>query len=305
MKTLVVVTGPTAVGKTTTAIQLAQHFNTEIISADSRQIFIETKIGTAVPNEEELTLVKHHFIGTRHVTDYYNAWQFEQDALQKADELFQKHDIIILAGGSGLYVDAVCNGIDEIPDIEPDLRKRINSQYEKEGIESLRQTLKFLDPEYYKIVDLSNPARLKRAIEICFQTGKTYSELRKENKKTRPFKIIKIALNREREALYERINQRVDQMISDGLEQEVKSLSQWKDCTALKTVGYREFFDYFDGLCTYTEAIEKIKQNTRKYAKKQISWIKRDSEYQWFSPNEINEMIQYIEFNNGKPINND
>jgi len=305
MKTLVVVTGPTAVGKTTTAIQLAQHFNTEIISADSRQIFIETKIGTAVPNEEELTLVKHHFIGTRHVTDYYNAWQFEQDALQKADELFQKHDIIILAGGSGLYVDAVCNGIDEIPDIEPDLRERINSQFENEGIESLRQTLKFLDPEYYKIVDLSNPARLKRAIEICFQTGKTYSELRKENKKTRPFKIIKIALNREREALYERINQRVDQMISDGLEQEVKSLSQWKDCTALKTVGYREFFDYFDGLCTYTEAIEKIKQNTRKYAKKQISWIKRDSEYQWFSPNEINEMIQYIEFNNGKPINND
>ncbi|MCQ2605141.1 MAG: tRNA (adenosine(37)-N6)-dimethylallyltransferase MiaA [Bacteroidales bacterium] len=305
MKTLVVITGPTAVGKTTTAIQLAQHFNTEIISADSRQIFIETKIGTAVPNEDELTLVKHHFIGTRHVTDYYNAWQFEQDALQKADELFQKHDIVILAGGSGLYVDAVCNGIDEIPDIEPDLRKRINSQYEKEGIESLRQTLKFLDPEYYKIVDLSNPARLKRAIEICFQTGKTYSELRKENKKTRPFKIIKIALNREREALYERINQRVDQMISDGLEQEVKSLSQWKDCTALKTVGYREFFDYFDGLCTYTEAIEKIKQNTRKYAKKQISWIKRDSEYQWFSPNEINEMIQYIEFNNGKPINND
>ncbi len=305
MKTLVVVTGPTAVGKTTTAIQLAQHFNTEIISADSRQIFIETKIGTAVPNEEELTLVKHHFIGTRHVTDYYNAWQFEQDALQKADELFQNYDIVILAGGSGLYVDAVCNGIDEIPDIEPDLRKRINSQYEKEGIESLRQTLKFLDPEYYKIVDLSNPARLKRAIEICFQTGKTYSELRKENKKTRPFKIIKIALNREREALYERINQRVDQMISDGLEQEVKSLSQWKDCTALKTVGYREFFDYFDGLCTYTEAIEKIKQNTRKYAKKQISWIKRDSEYQWFSPNEINEMIQYIEFNNGKPINND
>lgn len=305
MKTLVVVTGPTAVGKTTTAIQLAQHFNTEIISADSRQIFIETKIGTAVPNEEELTLVKHHFIGTRHVTDYYNAWQFEQDALQKADELFQNYDIVILAGGSGLYVDAVCNGIDEIPDIEPDLRERINSQYEKEGIESLRQTLKFLDPEYYKIVDLSNPARLKRAIEICFQTGKTYSELRKENKKTRPFKIIKIALNREREALYERINQRVDQMISDGLEQEVKSLSQWKDCTALKTVGYREFFDYFDGLCTYTEAIERIKQNTRKYAKKQISWIKRDSEYQWFSPNEINEMIQYIEFNNGKPINND
>lgn len=295
MKTLVVVTGPTAVGKTTTAIQLAQHFNTEIISADSRQIFIETKIGTAVPNEDELTLVKHHFIGTRHVTDYYNAWQFEQDALQKADELFQNYDIVILAGGSGLYVDAVCNGIDEIPDIEPDLRERINSQFENEGIESLRQTLKFLDPEYYKIVDLSNPARLKRAIEICFQTGKTYSELRKENKKTRPFKIIKIALNREREALYERINQRVDQMISDGLEQEVKSLSQWKDCTALKTVGYREFFDYFDGLCTYTEAIEKIKQNTRKYAKKQISWIKRDSEYQWFSPNEINEIIQYIE----------
>ncbi|MCQ2607384.1 MAG: tRNA (adenosine(37)-N6)-dimethylallyltransferase MiaA [Bacteroidales bacterium] len=294
MKTLVVVTGPTAVGKTSTAIQLAQHYNTEIISADSRQIFIEPKIGTAVPSEEELATVTHHFIGTKHVTDYYNAWQFEQDALQKVEELFQTHDIVILAGGSGLYVDAVCNGIDEIPDIDPDLRERINSQLEQEGIESLRQTLKFLDPDYYKIVDLSNPARLKRAIEICVQTGKTYTELRKENKKTRPFKIVKIALNRERDELYERINQRVDQMICDGLEQEVKSLSQWKDCTALKTVGYREFFDYFDGMSTYTEAIEKIKQNTRKYAKKQISWIKRDNEYRWFSPNEIEEMITYI-----------
>ncbi len=295
MKTLVVVTGPTAVGKTSTAIQLAQHYNTEIISADSRQIFIEPKIGTAIPSEEELATVTHHFIGTKHVTDYYNAWQFEQDALQKVEELFQTHDIVILTGGSGLYVDAVCNGIDEIPDIDPDLRERINSQFEQEGIESLRQTLKFLDPDYYKIVDLSNPARLKRAIEICVQTGKTYTELRKENKKERPFKIIKIALNREREELYNRINLRVDQMITDGLEQEVRNLSQWKNTMALKTVGYREFFDYFDNLCTYTEAIEKIKQNTRKYAKKQISWIKRDSEYRWFSPTELDNIIQYID----------
>lgn len=295
MKHLVVIAGPTAVGKTKVAIQLAKHFNTEIISADSRQIFIETKIGTAVPSAEELSQTQHYLIGTKHVTDYYNAWMFEQEALQIAEKIFEKKDIAILVGGSGLYIDAVCNGIDEIPDIEPELREKVNQQYENEGIESLRNTLKFLDPEYYKIVDLSNPVRLKRAIEICIQANKPYSQLRKEQRRTRDFKIIKIALNLPREELYDTINQRVEAMVDCGLEAEVRSLEKYKNCMALKTVGYREFYDYFDGKCTRDEAIEKIKQNTRKYAKKQITWLKRTSDYTWFEPSNLLEIKKFVE----------
>jgi tRNA dimethylallyltransferase len=295
MKTLVVIAGPTGVGKTKTGIRVAQHFNTEIISADSRQIFMETKIGTAVPSNEELSLAKHHLIQTRHITEYYNAWMFEQDALVIADEIFKTHDVALLVGGSGLYIDAVCNGIDEIPDIEPELRAKVNEQYLNEGIESLRQTLKFLDPDYYEIVDIQNPVRLKRAIEICIQAGKPYSQLRKEQSRERPFRIIKLALNLPREELYERINRRVDEMVAAGLEDEVRSLIPQKECMALKTVGYREFFDYFDNLTSKEEAIEKIKQNTRKYAKKQISWLKRDADVQWFSPFEDEKIIAYIE----------
>ena len=295
MKTLVVIAGPTGVGKTKTGIRIAQHFKTEIISADSRQIFIETNIGTAVPSHEELSQVPHHLIQTRHVWDYYNAWMFEQDALAIADEIFKTHDVAILVGGSGLYIDAVCSGIDEIPDIEPELRAKINEQYLNEGIESLRQTLKFLDPDYYEIVDIQNPVRLKRAIEICIQTGKPYSQLRKEHSRERPFRIIKLALNLPREELYERINRRVDEMVAAGLEDEVRSLIPQKECMALKTVGYREFFDYFDNLTSKEEAIEKIKQNTRKYAKKQISWLKRDADVQWFSPFDEEKIIAYIE----------
>jgi tRNA dimethylallyltransferase len=295
MKTLVVIAGPTGVGKTKTGIRVAQHFNTEIISADSRQIFMETKIGTAVPSNEELSLAKHHLIQTRHITEYYNAWMFEQDALVIADEIFKTHDVALLVGGSGLYIDAVCNGIDEIPDIEPELRAKVNEQYLNEGIESLRQTLKFLDPDYYEIVDIQNPVRLKRAIEICIQAGKPYSQLRKEQSRERPFRIIKLALNLPREELYERINRRVDEMVAAGLEDEVRSLIPQKECMALKTVGDREFFDYFDNLTSKEEAIEKIKQNTRKYAKKQISWLKRDADVQWFSPFEDEKIIAYIE----------
>ncbi len=295
MKTLIVIAGPTAVGKTKIAIQIAQFFQTEIVSADSRQIFIEPKIGTAVPSDEELATAKHHLIQTRHVTEYYNAWIFEQEALAAIQTIFETHDIAILVGGSGLYIDAVCNGIDEIPDIEPELRQKINEQFENEGIESLRQTLRHLDPTYYESVDLQNPARLKRAIEICIQTRKPYSELRKESKSERPFNIIKIALNMPREELYSRINSRVDAMIDAGLENEVRSLESMKDCVALKTVGYREFFDYFDGKCSRHEAIEKIKQNTRRYAKKQITWFKRTNEYKWFSPNEIDLILKEIQ----------
>ena len=295
MKTLVVIAGPTGVGKTKTGIRVAQHFNTEIISADSRQIFIETRVGTAVPSDEELSQVRHHLIQTRHISEYYNAWMFEQEALAIANEIFKTHDVALLVGGSGLYIDAVCNGIDEIPDIEPELRAKVNEQYLNEGIESLRQTLKFLDPDYYEIVDIQNPVRLKRAIEICIQTGKTYTQLRKEQAHQRQFSIIKIALNLPREELYDRINRRVDEMVANGLEEEVRSLIPQKDCMALKTVGYREFFDYFDNLTSREDAIEKIKQNTRKYAKKQISWLKRDASVQWFPPFDEEKIIGYIE----------
>lgn len=294
MKHLLVIVGPTGVGKTKTAISLAQHFNTEIVSADSRQIFMETKIGTAVPSEEELQAAKHYLIGTHHITEYYNAWMYEQEALNIITHIFENHDIAILVGGSGLYVDAVCSGIDEIPDIEPSLREKINDQFNTEGIASLRQTLKHLDPEYYSTVDLQNPARLKRAIEICLQTGKPYSQLRTSQKKNRPFNIIKIALNVPREELYERINLRVDQMIFSGLEQEAKNLEPQKDCVALKTVGYREFFDFFEKTCTKEEAIEKIKQNTRNYAKKQITWLKRKNDYTWFLPTDLPQIITHI-----------
>jgi len=294
MKHLIVIAGPTGVGKTKTAICLAQHFKTEIVSADSRQIFMETKIGTAVPSDEELQAVKHYLIRTRHITEYYNAWLYEQEALETITHIFENHDIAILAGGSGLYVDAVCSGIDEIPDIEPSLRKKVNQQFEAEGVMGLRQTLKLLDPEYYSIVDLQNPVRLKRAIEICLQAGKPYSELRQSQKRNRPFNIIKVALNLPREELYERINLRVDQMIASGLEQEVKQLEPLKECMALKTVGYRESFDYFDAKCTKEEAIEKIKQNTRKYAKKQITWLKRNNDYTWFSPTNLPQIIAHI-----------
>ena len=294
MKHLIVIAGPTGVGKTKTAICLAQHFKTEIVSADSRQIFMETKIGTAVPSDEELQAAKHYLIGTRHISEYTNAWLYEQEALEPITHIFENHDIAILAGGSGLYVDAVCSGIDEIPDIEPSLRKKVNQQFEAEGVMGLRQTLKLLDPEYYSIVDLQNPVRLKRAIEICLQAGKPYSELRQSQKRNRPFNIIKVALNLPREELYERINLRVDQMIASGLEQEVKQLEPLKECMALKTVGYRESFDYFDAKCTKEEAIEKIKQNTRKYAKKQITWLKRNNDYTWFSPTNLPQIIAHI-----------
>ncbi len=295
MKTLIVIAGPTAVGKTATAIRLAQLFKTEIVSADSRQIFKEPQIGTAVPSQEELSIVKHYLIGTQSVIDYYNAWMFEKNALQCIDEIFKNHDVAIMVGGSGLYIDAVCNGIDEIPDIAPELRKQINQKFENEGIESLQKLLQDLDPDYYKIVDLQNPARLKRAIEICLQTGTTYTKLRAQKKHTHPFNIEKLALNLPREELYQRINNRVDVMIANGLEEEVRSLVAYKDCTSLKTVGYREFFDFFDGLCSREEAIEKIKQNTRKYAKKQITWFKRTDDYTWFSPRNFNEIVDYLQ----------
>ncbi|HON51789.1 MAG TPA: tRNA (adenosine(37)-N6)-dimethylallyltransferase MiaA [Bacteroidales bacterium] len=297
MKYLIVISGPTAVGKTKVAIDIALHYKTEIISADSRQFYKEIPIGTAAPTFAELQTVGHHCIGNLHITDYYNAFKFEQDALHILDAIFLKNDYAILCGGSGMYIDAVCNGIDDIPDIDIHIRETVTNQYATEGIESLRRTLLKLDPEYYNRVDLKNPARLIRAIEVCLQTGKTYTSVRTNSKKQRHFTIIKIALNIPREQLYSKINHRVDYMVQNGLEQEVMQVIQYRNHTALKTVGYREFFEYVDGVISKERAIEAIKQNTRNYAKRQISWLKRDSAYTWFNPADILEIIAYINQN--------
>jgi tRNA dimethylallyltransferase len=294
MKTLIIITGPTGVGKTNIAIGVAQHLKTEIISADSRQFFKEIPIGTAAPTIEEQNAVPHHLIANLSIQEYYNAYKYEQDALDIITTLFKTHETVILTGGSGMYIDAVCNGIDEIPDIEPELRTKIIEQFQKQGIESLRTTLKKLDPQYYEIVDLKNPARLMRGIEVCIQTGKPYSKARTSIKKVRDFALIKIALNLPREELYTRINLRVDTMLEQGLENEVLSILPFREHTALKTVGYREFFDYFDGIYSKEFAIDKIKQNSRNYAKRQLSWFNRDYSYNWFSPHNFDEIISFV-----------
>ena len=293
-KTLIVVLGPTAIGKTALSIKLARHFKTEIISSDSRQLFKEMKIGTAVPSAEELNSVKHHFIGNLSISDYYNVSKFENEALQKLDDIFLKNNLAIMVGGSGLYIDAVCKGIDDLPDPDRKLRHEINEIFKSSGIETLQKKLKELDPEYYLIVDLKNPKRLMRAIEVCLQTGKTYTSLRKNKTGNRDFNIIKIGLNCEREKLFDRINLRVDKMINEGLLDEVKELYKHKNLNSLNTVGYKEIFDFLDNKTTFEQAIENIKTNTRRYAKRQLTWFKRDEEIKWFHPTEKNEIILYL-----------
>ena len=294
MKTVIVISGPTGVGKTKAAIEIAKHFKTEIISADSRQFFKEIPVGTAAPTKQELSEVPHHLVGNLSITEYYNAYKYEQDVLSLLNDLFKAHNVVVLTGGSGMYIDAVCNGIDDIPDINIELRNKVIAQYKNEGLESLRSTLLKLDPDYYAQVDLKNPARLMRAIEVCLQMGVPYSTVRKNTKKERDFKVIKIAINLPREILYERINKRVLVMLSEGLEEEAKSMLPNRHHTALKTVGYREFFEYFDGTYSRDFAIEKIQQNSRKYAKRQISWLNRDQNYHWFEPQEIQKIIDFI-----------
>ena len=293
-KTLIVILGPTAIGKTALSIKLARHFNTEIISSDSRQLFKEMKIGTAVPSTEELNSVKHHFIGNLSISDYYNVSKFEKEALHKLDDIFLKNNLAIMVGGSGLYIDAVCKGIDDLPDPDKKLRHEINEIFKSSGIEALQKKLKELDPEYYLIVDLKNPKRLMRAIEVCLQTGKTYTSLRKNKTGKRDFNIIKIGLNCEREKLFERINLRVDKMIKKGLLDEVKELYKHKNLNSLNTVGYKEIFDFLDNKTTFEQAIENIKTNTRRYAKRQLTWFKRDEAIKWFHPTEKNKIILYL-----------
>lgn len=280
-KKLIILLGPTGVGKTELSLQMAEELGTEIISCDSRQMYREMKIGTAAPTEEELKRVPHHFIGHLSIHDYYSCGRFEIDALAKCNELFQSHDTVIMTGGSMLYIDAVCKGIDDIPNIDEELRQSLLERYQNEGIENIRQELKILDPDYYKIVDLQNHKRIIHALEVCIQSGKPYSSFRSESVKKRPFTIEKIGLNRPREVLYDRINKRVDIMMENGLLEEAKSLYTFKGLNALNTVGYKELFNYFDGIWTLDFAIQMIKQNSRRYAKKQLTWFNRDSEITW------------------------
>ncbi len=294
-KYLIVLTGPTGIGKTGIGIKIAQHFKTEIVSSDSRQIFKELIIGTAVPEVEELALVKHHFIQTQSINENYNASRYETEALDVIDSLLKKHNLVLLVGGSMLYIDAVCNGIDIMPDADPEIRKSLKYKLEKEGIESLRIQLKKLDPEHYKIVDLKNPNRLIHALEISILTGKPFSTFLTNPRKARPFSIIKIGLNCDRAELHRKINIRVDKMIATGLETEARNLYSQKHLNALNTVGYRELFEYFDNIISREKAIELIKRNTRRYARKQLTWFRNDTEMNWFEPSQTSEIITFIE----------
>lgn len=294
-KKLIVIVGPTAVGKTRTAIDLAKHLHTEIISADSRQFFKEISIGTAKPDDSELAEAKHHFISSHSIFDEINAGRFEVEALNLIADLHKKHDQLIMVGGSGLYINAVCDGLDDLPKADENLRQRIVETYEKEGLEYLQREVKRLDPEYFEQVDQSNPQRLMRALEVCLMTGQPFSSFRNNSAKERPFDIIKIGLNLPREELYARINHRVDLMVEAGLVEEVKAMYPHKETYALQTVGYTELFDYFDGKHSLDRAIELIKQNTRRFAKRQITWFNRDKNTIWFRPDEVEKIIAFLD----------
>lgn len=292
MQTLIVITGPTAVGKTALTIQLACHYGIPVINADSRQIYRELKIGTAAPTVKQLQQVKHYFVGTKSIEDYYNASIYEQEVMSILKT--SSSDMNLLSGGSMMYIDAVCNGIDDIPTIRDDIRLEMKRRYQAEGLEALCEDLKRLDPEHYAIVDRKNHRRVIHALEVCYQTGRTYTSFRTQQKRERPFRIVKIGLNREREELYNRINLRVDQMIEQGLLYEVEGLYARRHLNALNTVGYKELFDYMDGRWSKDEAIERIKGNTRRYARKQLTWFKRDDSVCWFHPDQQEEILKYI-----------
>ncbi|MFD0991833.1 tRNA (adenosine(37)-N6)-dimethylallyltransferase MiaA [Tenacibaculum geojense] len=291
MNTLIVIVGTTAIGKTALSIKLAQHFSSEIISCDSRQFFKEMTIGTAVPDQDELAAATHHFIQNRSIFDDYNVGSFEKDALKKLNELFENNSIQIMVGGSGLYVDAVVNGLDFFPDVDPQIRENLTEQLNSEGIEVLQQQLLNLDPETYNTIAKDNPHRVIRALEICIGTGKTYSSFKNKPKTPRNFNVIKVGLNAERSIIYERINKRVDIMVKNGLLEEAKNLYPHKQLNALQTVGYRELFEYFDGNCTLEKAIEEIKKNTRRFAKRQLTWFRKDENIKWFNYDEKIETI--------------
>jgi tRNA dimethylallyltransferase len=291
---LIVLLGPTGVGKTDISIVLATHFNCEIISADSRQFFREMKIGTAVPDDLQLNAIKHHFVGSISVKEYYSSSLFESDVLDLLPHLFGKNHVVLMSGGSGMYIDAVCNGMDDIPDVDPVIREKYISMYHNAGIEGLRVALKLLDPEHYTKVDLKNHKRIIRALEICETAGRPYSSFLNKQKSDRDFSIIKIGLERDRDELYARINSRVDAMVRNGLEEEARQLYAFRNFNALNSVGYKEFFDFLDGKVTRDKAIELIKRNSRRYAKRQITWWGKDKDIKWFNPDKIQEIIDYI-----------
>jgi tRNA dimethylallyltransferase len=295
MKKLVVITGPTASGKTALSIILAEHFKSEIISSDSRQFYKGMDIGTAKPSESELKKIPHHFINFLEPDEKYNIGKFETDAIEKINLLFKKHDLLFLTGGSGLYIDAVCTGIDDLPETDVKVRSELNDLYKTNGIKSLQKKLFDLDPEYYSEVDLNNPHRLMRAIEVTITSGKKYSSFRKKTSKQRNFSVKKIGLLVDREELYDKINNRVNEMINNGFVKEVESLLPYRDENALQTVGYKEIIEFLDRKISLEEAINFIKQNTRNYAKRQMTWFRRDPEIKWFEPSETESMIRFIQ----------
>ena len=294
---LFVLLGPTAVGKTALSIKIAKLLGSPIINCDSRQIYKDMSIGTAAPTEEQLAEVKHYFVKILELQQYYSAAQYEEDAINLIGQLSSTHNNLLLSGGSMMYIDAVCNGIDDIPTVAPEIREELKERLHTEGLEKLRNELKLLDPEYYNIVDLKNPKRIVHALEICYTSGKTYTSFRIRKRKERPFQIIKIGLRRERNELFERINKRVDMMMEEGWLEEAKSLYPHRQLNALNTVGYKELFKYFDGTWELDFAIEKIKKNTRDYAKKQMTWFAHDEDIHWFSPDNEKEILDFISQN--------
>lgn len=295
MKTLIVILGPTGIGKTELSLQVAEHLATPIINADSRQIFSEIPIGTAAPTREQQSRVKHYFVGNHHIDDYYSASMFEEDVMKTLEHIFKESDTALMSGGSMMYIDAVCNGIDDIPTIDEQTRATMKRRLETEGLAALLEELKVLDYEHWKIVDHNNPRRVVHALEICKMTGKTYTSFRQNITKKRPFNIVKIGLTLDRATLYDRINRRVEEMIEHGLEAEARSVYDKRELNALNTVGYKEMFEFFDGATTLEEAIFKIQSNTRRYCRKQQTWFKRDPSIKWFNPCEIKEIIKHID----------
>ncbi len=296
-KTLIVITGPTAVGKTALCLDIASHFNIPVINADSRQIYRELKIGTAAPTEQQLRQVRHYFVGILELDDYYSASIYEQQVLELLESQFVHSDYALLSGGSMMYIDAVCNGIDDIPTVDDDTRAMMKRRLAEEGLEALCEELRKLDPEHYAIVDRKNPRRVVHALEICHMTGRTYTSFRTHSRKQRPFRVKKIGLNIERDALYDRINRRVDQMMTDGLLEEARRLLPKRHLNALNTVGYKEMFTYLDGIWTLDEAVERMKGNTRRYARKQLTWFRNDLQVKWFAPSDKDQIINYITTN--------
>ena len=293
--TLIVIVGPTGSGKTSLSIDIARHYSAPIISTDSRQVYRGMAIGTAQPSAEELATAEHHFIADREIFDDFNCGRYEQEALARLEELFSKHDVVVTVGGSGLYIQALCDGLDALPEADDELRQELKHRLENEGIESLVAQLRELDEKYVDEVDVYNPQRIVRALEVCLVSGRPYSELRRGSVAQRNFDIIKVGTEMDREVLYDRINRRVDIMLRNGLLSEVEALLPYRHLNSLQTVGYREFFDYFDGKCSLEESVELVKRNSRRYAKRQMTWFRRDESIAWFSPERVEEIIEYID----------